>query len=243
MHFSNEVLWLIMLILNFAAIIFGYKFFGKVGLFVWIPISILMANIQVVLLVDLFGFGTTLGNIVYASGFLVTDILSENHGEKDAKRAVNIGFFSIITMTLIMQVAIHFTPSNVAEGVHNFQSVKTIFSFMPRLVGAGLVAYYVSQHHDVWAYAFWKRIFPSPRHLWIRNNFSTMTSQLIDNMIFSVLAFWGVFPTHVLWEIFWTTYIMKFVVAAVDTPFLYLARYLKDKDLIAKSDERIFAQS
>ena len=231
-----------MLIFNFAAIIFAYKFFGKIGLFVWIPISIFMANIQVVLLVDLFGFGTTLGNIAYASGFLVTDILSENHGEKDAKRAVQIGFFSIISMTFIMQIAIHFQPSQIAQGIQNHQSVQTIFSFMPRLVGAGLVAYYISQYHDVWAYAFWKKLLPATKYLWVRNNLSTMSSQLIDNAIFTSLAFWGVFPLDVLWQIFWTTYLIKFVVALADTPFLYLAKYLKNKDLIAPTDERIFAQ-
>ncbi len=232
---TNELLWLSMLLVNFFAIIFAYKQFGKIGLYVWIPISILMANIQVVLLVDLFGFGTTLGNIVYASGFLVTDILSENHGEADAKRAVSIGFFSIITMTIIMQISVLFHPSEVNEGIKHFESVKTIFSFMPRLVISGIVAYYVSQRHDVWAYAFWKK--RVKKHLWVRNNLSTMSSQLIDNAIFSILAFWGVFPTEVIWEIFWTTYIMKFVVAAIDTPFLYLARYLVENKMIRPIDD------
>ncbi|MCK5883936.1 MAG: queuosine precursor transporter [Bacteriovoracaceae bacterium] len=233
---TNELLWLSMLLVNFFAILFAYKKFGKIGLYVWIPISILMANIQVVLLVDLFGFGTTLGNIVYASGFLVTDILSENHGEQDAKRAVSIGFFSIVSMTIIMQISVLFRPSEISEGVQNFQSVKTIFSFMPRLVVSGMVAYYISQRHDVWAFAFWKRKFKGEKHLWIRNNLSTMSSQLIDNAIFSILAFWGVFPTHVILEIFWTTYVMKFVVAAIDTPFLYFARYLARKDMIGGLD-------
>lgn len=240
MLLSNEVLWLLMLITNFASIIFAYRYFGKIGLYVWIPISIFMANIQVVLLVDLFGFGTTLGNIAYASGFLVTDILSENHGEKDAKRAVQIGFFSIISMTLIMQLAIHFQPSQIQEGIQNHQSVQTIFSFMPRLVGAGLVAYYISQYHDVWAYAFWKRLLPSDKYLWVRNNFSTMSSQLIDNLIFTTLAFWGVFTLETLWQIFWTTYVIKFVVAIADTPFLYLAKYLKNREMVPTADERIF---
>lgn len=229
---NNEILWAAMLVINFSAIILSYRLFGKIGLFVWIPISIMMANIQVVLLVDLFGFGTALGNIVYASGFLVTDILSENHGEKDAKTAVNIGFFSIIVMTIIMQVSVLFIPSDVQEGLKNFESVKTIFSFMPRLVAAGLVAYYISQRHDVWAYKFWKKNNQTGRYLFIRNNMSTMSSQFIDNVIFTFLAFWGVFPNDVLWEIFWTSYIMKFVVASIDTPFLYLAKYMKNNNLI-----------
>ena len=73
----NEFLWAIMLLVNFLAIIFAYSKFGKIGLYAWIPISTILANIQVVMLVDLFGFGTTLGNILYAGGFLVTDIKEE----------------------------------------------------------------------------------------------------------------------------------------------------------------------
>ena len=62
----NEFLWAVMLLINFLAIIFAYSKFGKIGLYIWIPISTILANIQVVMLVDLFGFGTTLGNILYA---------------------------------------------------------------------------------------------------------------------------------------------------------------------------------
>ncbi len=230
----NEMLWVIMLIVNFACILFAYKKYGRIGLFCWIPISVIIANIQVVLLVDIFGFGTTLGNIVYASGFLVTDILSENYGEEDAKKAVGIGFFSLISMTLIMQIAVAFAPTQVSEGMANYDAVKTIFSFMPRIVFAGLAAYGISQKHDVWAYAFWKKKFSGRKNIWIRNNLSTMTSQFLDNGVFTLLAFWGVFPTEVLWEIFWTTYIMKWVVAFFDTPFVYLAESLKNKGKISE---------
>ena len=71
---KNELLWALMLLLNFLSIIFIYKKFGKVGLYSWIPISTILANIQVVILVNLFGLNATLGNILYAGGFLVTDI-------------------------------------------------------------------------------------------------------------------------------------------------------------------------
>ena len=106
MIFRNELLWFCMLVINFGLILFAYKKFGRIGLYAWIPISTILANIQVVLLVDLFGFGTTLGNILYAGGFLVTDILAENYGRKEAQRAVYLGFFSLIAMTLIMQLSL-----------------------------------------------------------------------------------------------------------------------------------------
>ena len=84
---QNEILWLAMLLANFFLIILAYKLFGKWGLIMWIPISVIVANIQVIQTIQLFGFVATLGNIVYASSFLVTDILSENYGKKEAKKA------------------------------------------------------------------------------------------------------------------------------------------------------------
>ncbi len=100
---QNELLWLVMLLANFLLIIAAFKLFGKWGLIMWIPISVIVANIQVVQTIELFGLVATLGNIVYASSFLVTDILSENYGKEDAKKAVWIGFFSLIAMTLLMK--------------------------------------------------------------------------------------------------------------------------------------------
>ncbi|MGL4252445.1 MAG: queuosine precursor transporter [Fusobacteriaceae bacterium] len=223
----NEYLWLIMLIANFGSIMFAYKKFGKIGLYIWVPISTLLANLQVVLFVDLFGFGTTLGNIMYAGGFLVTDILSENYGEEEARTAVKIGFFTMIAATLLMQIAINFTPSGFDEALNNYGSMKLIFGFMPRLMVAGLVAYGISQFHDIRAYNFWKKRFPATKHIWIRNNLSTLVSQFIDNLVFTAIAFWGVMPLEVLIEIFWSTYFIKFIVASADTPFVYLANYMK----------------
>lgn len=228
----NEFLWAGMLIVNFLAILFAYVRFGRIGLYIWIPISTILANIQVVMLVDLFGFGTTLGNILYAGGFLVTDILAENYGREYAKKAVKIGFFSLIVMTIIMQIAVNFTPSDVEEGILTFNGVKRIFDFMPRIVIASLISYWVSQSHDIWAYEKWRERFSERRHIWIRNNMSTMVSQLIDNSLFTIIAFWGVYPKEVLLEIFVTTYFMKFIVAVFDTPFVYIANHLKLKKKI-----------
>lgn len=228
----NEFLWIAMLILNFASIMFAYKKFGKIGLYIWVPISTILANLQVVLFVDLFGFGTTLGNIMYAGGFLVTDILSENYGEKEAKTAVKIGFFTMIASTALMQIAVNFGPSAFDEAVSNHTSMNLIFGFMPRIMIAAFVAYGVSQVHDIKAYNFWKKKFPATKHIWIRNNLSTLVSQLLDNFVFTAIAFAGVMPLEALVEIFWTTYFMKFLVASLDTPFVYLANYMKKRNKV-----------
>ena len=83
----NELLWFLLLVLDFAAIMLAYRFWGKLGLYIWIPISIILANIQVTKNVSIFGIEATLGNIVYATSFLVTDILSEIYGKKESSKA------------------------------------------------------------------------------------------------------------------------------------------------------------
>ena len=225
----NELIWFVMLAVNFGLILGVYRVLGVLGLYVWIPMAVIVANIQVVKTVELFGLTATLGNIAYASSFLVTDILSENHGKAAARRAVWIGFFAIIAMTVFMNAALLYAPapSDFAQ-----EALSTIFSLMPRIALASLAAYAVSQTHDVWAYAFWRKRFPSDKAIWIRNNASTMVSQAIDTLVFVGVAFWGQYETGVLVEIFLTTYLMKWIVAALDTPFIYAAKAMHKRGLV-----------
>lgn len=220
----NELLWLAMLMVNFLSILLFYRVLGKTGLYVWIPISVIVANIQVLKLIEMFGISATLGNIVYATSFLVTDILSENYGRKSATKAVLIGFMALIASTLLFQAALWFTPS-----IEDWSQLhlNALFSFMPRIALASLTAFGISQMHDVWAYNYWKKKWPSDKLIWIRNNASTMVSQLLDSLIFTSIAFWGVFPLPVLIEILLSTYFIKWLVAAADTPFIYWAAYMK----------------
>lgn len=222
-----------MLLLNFIAIVAAYRIWGHIGLYIWVPVAVIIANTQVTKTIEIFGVTATLGNIVYASSFLVTDILSENYGKRDAARAVGIGFFSLILFTLLMNLAIFFEPAP-ADFVH--ESMETIFGFLPRIVAASLAAYGLSQLHDVWAYNMWKRRLPGTRFIWLRNNLSTMVSQLIDSLIFTLIAFRGVFAWPILVEIFITTYLLKWIVAVFDTPFVYLARFLFDRNRIPSTN-------
>jgi len=217
----NELLWLLLLLMNFIAIMVCYRLWGRLGLYIWIPIATVTANIQVTKTIELFGLEATLGNIVYATSFLATDILNENYGRKSASRAVGIGFFALIVFTVFMNIALFFdpAPSDMVQ-----DSMRNIFSLLPRIAIASLAAYALSQMHDVWAYDRWKRKMPGAKFIWLRNNASTMISQLIDSVIFTLIAFWGVFPEQVLIEITLTTYILKWIVAAADTPFIYLAK-------------------
>ena len=228
----NELLWIALLFANFILITLAYKLFGKRGLYMWIPIATIIANIQVIQTIELFGFTATLGNIVYATSFLVTDILSENYGKEDAKQGVWIGFYSLVSMTLIMKIAVLFQPAQEEFAQKTYESLTTIFNFMPRLVIASLLAYLASQRYDIWAYHFLRQKFEGKKRIWIRNNLSTMVSQLLDSVIFSVIAFAGVYSFPVLLEIIFTTYVLKWLVAAADTPFVYIGSviYQRQKD-------------
>ena len=220
----NELLWFAMLLVNFLSILLFYRILGKAGLYAWIPLAVIVANIQVLKLIDLFGISATLGNIVYATSFLVTDILSENYGKKSAAKAVLIGFMTLIASTILFQFALWFIPGadDWAQG-----ALGDIFGFMPRIAFASLTAFGISQVHDVWAYQFWKKKWPGTKMIWLRNNASTMISQLLDSVVFTFIAFIGVFPLPVLLEILLSTYFFKWIVAAMDTPFIYWAASLK----------------
>jgi uncharacterized integral membrane protein (TIGR00697 family) len=131
-------------------------------------------------------------------------------------------------MTVLMNIALLFKPlENDEFSLDTYNSLEMIFSFMPRIAIASLLAYVVSQKHDVWAYHLWKKIFSGKKLIWLRNNLSTMVSQLIDSIIFTFVAFYGVFELPVLFEILITTYFLKWIVAAADTPFIYWALHIK----------------
>lgn len=221
----NEILWFIFIVVDLSISLLAFRLWGKAGLYIMIVVGTIVCNIQVIKVIQIFGLIATLGNIVYASIFFNTDILNEIYGKREARQAVWMGFFALITATVAMQFAIRFKP-DVSDIMQ--PHLEAIFNFMPRIVFASLVAYLVSQHHDVWAFHFWKRK-TKGKYLWLRNNASTMVSQLIDTTLFTFLAFWGVFSWNVFWQIFLTTYIFKWIIAALDTPFLYLARRMAKK--------------
>jgi hypothetical protein len=225
-NIPNEILWALFIVFDLTVAVFIYKKYGRMGLYGLIVMDIILCNIQVIKQVDMFGFSATLGNILYASIFFTTDLLNEVYGKKEARRAVIFGFVFLVMSMIVMQIALLFKP-NESDFIQS--ALMRIFDFFPRVVLASLVAYLVSQFHDVWAFNFWKRL-TKKRYLWLRNNLSTMVSQLIDSLIFCTIAFCGKFSTQVFMEIVLTTYIFKWIIAAADTPFLYWAIKLRKKE-------------
>jgi queuosine precursor transporter len=227
---NNELIWLLFALANFVMIVLSYKLFGKYGMFAWIAMGTILANIQVLKIVELFGLYATLGNIMFGTLFLATDTLSEKYGIKEAKRAVYMGFFTLISMVIIMQFALWFNP---AEEDFAQDALVTIFGInfgevdMVRIIIASLIAYLVSQILDVHLFQKIKSIWPSDKLLFVRNIGSTAISQAVDSAIFVPLAFLFVLPGNIVLSIFFTTYLVKLLVAVLDTPFIYLMKRLK----------------
>lgn len=228
---NNEVLLLINTLILYSGVLIWYRLFNKTGLICWTVFATITANIEVLILVDAFTIEQTLGNIMFATTFLVTDILSETEGKKAAKQAVSIGIGTAITMIIVSQVWLLYNPS---PNDWASESIHTIFSNTPRLVIVSLCIYAVAQRFDVWLYhKLWalsvKLTGDKDRWLWLRNNASTLTSQLINTVLYNLGAFWGVYETNTLMHIIISSYLIFVISSIADTPCIYIARRIHKK--------------
>lgn len=234
----NEILLIASVLVIYSMILGWYMLFGTKGLMCWTVIATIAANIEVLILIDAFGMGQTLGNILFASTFLVTDILSEVSGKKEANKAVNIGIFTSVCFILVSQSWLLFQPSSEDWA---FPSIQAIFSNTPRLMIVGLLVYAVVQRFDVWMYhKLWefteKRSGSARGYLWLRNNGSTLMSQFLNTLLFTAGAFWGVFDGKTLISIIISSYIIFIFTSLLDTPFVYIARRMKEKSFMKCND-------
>ncbi|MDP2625040.1 MAG: queuosine precursor transporter [Candidatus Peregrinibacteria bacterium] len=217
LDFQFNEWWFLLHVLAVLPIVLLCFRLGRMWLMGYIAVSIVLMNIFVMKQVNVFGLEATLGNIMYASIFLATDLLSEHYGRKEAYRAVRFGFFFAIFSGLMIQFALHYLPSeyDFAQG-----SFLTLFTMTPRIVAASLFTYLITQNLDITIYHGIKKR-TGEKYLWLRNNVSTLISQFIDSFLFTYLAFYGQFEA--LPEIALFTFVIKMFVAFMDTPFLYLA--------------------
>ncbi len=228
---NNEILLILNLITIYGATLLFYRLFGKAGLYAWTAFATVTANIEVLIVIDAFALEQTLGNIMFASTFLITDILSENHGKKEANKAVYLGIAVSLMFIVVTKFWLAFNPSP-----NNFttEAFQTIFSNTPRVMLAGFFVYVISQLFDVWVYhKLWaftdRKCGNSKKFLWVRNNVATLTSQLINAVLFNLLAFYGVYDIKTLSSIILSTYIIYIVAALLDTPVVYAARRIHEK--------------
>ncbi len=226
---NQELLWLTTLVADLGCTLLLYRLFGKAGLQIAIATAIILANLQGPKLTMIFGLQTSLGVIFYSSIFFATDVLSENYGKAAANKAVRMGFAVSVIVLLMLSLALLYVPSSKPEtaefsaSIHN--AFSTIVNFTPRFIFGSLLAYYISQHFDVWAFHKIKSI-TGGRWLWLRNNLSTMSSQVVDTLIYSLVTWWGIVDLRTALALGAAKYIFKLAIAMIDTVFIYWARRL-----------------
>lgn len=237
---SNELILILTLIIEFSMLELMYFFFKKEGVFAWSVLATIAYNIEVLILVHAFGADMTLGNILFASTFLATDILSENYDKKTADKAVLI---SIVTSILFLAISQSWFLYHPASQDTTSPAIRAVFSQTPRLILASVAVYVVVQFMDV---ALYHRIWhfteeksgSRKKFLWLRNNAATMLSQLVNSFLYNWLAFYKIYPTKTLISISLSSFVIFIVTSLADTPFIYLSRkihlYHTKKELVGK---------
>ena len=229
---STELLWVVMLLFCFISILIFLRLFGYIGIFIYSALAVIVGNIQVLKTVDFFYSPepVALGTILFASTFLCTDILSEYFGKEKARMNILIGFTAFLFITLLMIITIGFKPSS-KDWVQ--ESLQNVFTPMTRFFIASMFAYLVSQYFDVWLFNYIRKT-TSQKYLWFRNNLSTVASSLVDNTVFSVFAWILLNPEpvsiyNVIMIYILGTYLLRIIIAILDTPFIYIAKFFIKK--------------
>ncbi len=230
--FSTELMWAIMLLFCFISILIFLRLFGYIGIFIYSALAVIAGNIQVLKTVDFFYSPepVALGTILFASTFLCTDILSEYYGKEKARINIIISFSAFLFMTLLMVITIGFKPSQF-DWIQD--SLSNVFTPMTRFFVASMIAYLVSQYFDVWFYNYLKNKTEN-KYLWLRNNLSTAASSLVDNTVFSIFAWILLNPEpisiyYVIMIYILGTYLLRLIIAILDTPFIYFAKFFLKK--------------
>lgn len=188
--------------------------------------SLLLANILASKIIVVGGLVLPAAIILYPLTFLFTDVVAEVEGKKSASSLVMAGFYLSIFMVAVILAGRLLPPA----GFWKHQEAYTaILGSTPRIVLASMIAYLISQNHDVWAFHWWRKK-TAGRHLWLRNNLSTMVSQMIDSVLFIGVAFWGTVPPATIGVMILSQYAVKVGIALLDTPICYLMVRLYESD-------------
>ena len=215
----NIVLGIISIIFVYTSTILMDKFLKKEGLIVWITFATITANILVCKNIDIFNLTVSLWNIMFASNFLATDILSEKYLKDYAYKAVIIGLVMNLLFTFFMQIALLYIPSST--DISN-ESMKTLFNLNLRVSLSSSLLYFLSNYLDIYLFNKLKEKYPNK--LWLRNNVSTIISNCLENYLFVTLSFIGIYDINTIISIATTTSIIEIFLAILDTPFLYLSK-------------------
>ena len=180
-------------------------------------------------------FIVSAGILPYPLTFLVTDLISEIYGQKKANLVVFSGFVASIFVLSFLWLGAQF--NSIPNSIVDDFTYNAVFQNAWRLITASMVAYLFAQFIDVRIFHFWKKL-TNGKHLWLRNNGSTIASQLIDTTLVISILFVGVWDTNQILSAIIDGWIFKMLMAFLDTPIIYAVIYfLKGKIDIAPYQE------
>ena len=215
----NIILLLASALVCFGLLVLVERLFKKEGMFVWIGVASVLANILVCKTINLGGFVSSLGNVMFASNFLAADILTEKYGAKESRKAVTLGLVAVIGFIITMQFGLIFMP-DATDIAH--ESMKTLFSISIRVSIASVVMYYISNLLNI--YIFEKLGKKIPGKLWFKSGVSTIIANCSDNYLFAFGAFLFVFDIPTIISIATLGTIIEFAIGLLQTPFIYLTK-------------------
>ena len=185
----------------------------------------------------LYNFKISVGILPYPITFLITDIISEIYGKKKANQVVVVGIFASFFSMFIIYVA-NVVPAIDTSPIGD-EVFSNVFGLSPIAVLASMIAYLFAQFIDIRIFHFWKA-YTKGKHLWLRNNFSTFTSQFVDTLtVLVLLCSFGVLPWSIFYSLLISGFLFKVLVALFDTPILYGAVYLFRRKFNLKVGEEI----
>lgn len=183
-------------------------------------VSLVLANTLGTKITTLLGVRVSVGIFFIPLMFLITDIIAEVHGRNKANEFVLISI-AVLLFTLVMAYFSIKLPANQTWG--NQEAFASVFGSSLRMIVASVIAFIFSQFHDVWAFHFLKNK-TKGKYLWLRNNVSTVISQLIDTVLFMFIAFYNLTPKFTvpfIISLIIPYWLFKVLFALVDTPFIY----------------------
>ena len=197
--------------------------------FYWYPFDISIGSIKL--------FELSVGILPYPITFLVTDLISEIYGQRKANQVVVAGIFASFFSISIILIS-NYVPALESSPI-NDETFSNVFSLSGLAVLASMLAYLCAQFIDIKIYHFWKKL-TKGKMLWLRNNFSTFSSQIIDTVtVISLLCLFEVLSWDSFLGLVVSGIIFKILIAFLDTPLLYLFVYLFRKKFDLKIGEEI----
>ena len=177
-------------------------------------------------------FIVSAGILPYPLTFLVTDLISELYGQRKANIVVFSGFVASMFVLLFLWLGGQFNA--IPDSIVNDDTYNNVFQNAWRIIAASMIAYLFAQFIDVRIFHFWKRL-TNGKHLWLRNNGSTIASQLVDTTLVVMILFVGVWESSKIVSAIIDGWLFKMLMAAIDTPIIYgIIHLLKGKVEIAK---------